>query len=192
MPRSFSISMKSDAVARCSAFCRTAPACWRAPPYSRSFSVMVVLPESGWEMMARFRLRSISTCGALKSGVASAEAAAKRDGALALLCSSGWKARVVGASSKLQQRSSFILPLQFRRYPFSIPVAYLYADCLTHVRGLLHARMRTYFASRRTTIRHVRLFFWPHGAQVKRKMTAMTALAVRRRGACYCSCHPHI
>jgi hypothetical protein len=31
-----------------------------APPKSRNFSVSVVLPASGWEMMAKVRRRAIS------------------------------------------------------------------------------------------------------------------------------------
>ena len=38
----------------------TAPAVCMAPPKSRSFSVSVVLPASGWEMIAKLRRRSIS------------------------------------------------------------------------------------------------------------------------------------
>ena len=38
----------------------TEPARLIAPPYSRNFSVSVVLPASGWEMMAKVRRLSIS------------------------------------------------------------------------------------------------------------------------------------
>ena len=38
----------------------TAPAMCMAPPKRRSFSVMVVLPASGWEMIAKVRRRWIS------------------------------------------------------------------------------------------------------------------------------------
>ena len=38
----------------------TVPAIWIAPPNSSSFSVSVVLPASGWEMIAKVRRRSIS------------------------------------------------------------------------------------------------------------------------------------
>jgi len=34
----------------------TAPAIWMAPPKSNSFSVSVVFPASGWEMIANVRL----------------------------------------------------------------------------------------------------------------------------------------
>ena len=60
MPRSCSIFMKSDRVRRASPLARTCPACWIAPPNSSSFSVSVVLPASGWEMMAKVRRRAIS------------------------------------------------------------------------------------------------------------------------------------
>ena len=40
----------------------TTPAWAMAPPYSRNFSVNVVLPASGWEMMANVRRRLISSC----------------------------------------------------------------------------------------------------------------------------------
>ena len=60
MPRCRSISMKSDVAPRLILFDLTAPATWIAPPKSSSFSVRVVLPASGWLMMAKVRLRSIS------------------------------------------------------------------------------------------------------------------------------------
>mmetsp|Transcript_12096 Transcript_12096/g.26132 ORF Transcript_12096/g.26132 Transcript_12096/m.26132 type:complete len:234 (+) Transcript_12096:752-1453(+) len=61
MPRCCSSSMKSEVARRCSPFAFTAPACWMAPPYRRSFSVSVVLPASGCEIMARFRRRRTSS-----------------------------------------------------------------------------------------------------------------------------------
>jgi hypothetical protein len=36
----------------------TVPASWIAPPNSSSFSVSVVLPASGWLMMAKVRRRA--------------------------------------------------------------------------------------------------------------------------------------
>ena len=60
MPRSFSICMKSDRVRRASPLARTWPAIWIAPPNSRNFSVSVVLPASGCEMIAKVRRRAIS------------------------------------------------------------------------------------------------------------------------------------
>src|SRR6056297_2637011 len=60
MPRSFSICMKSDRERRASPLARTWPAIWIAPPYRRNFSVRVVLPASGCEMIAKVRRRAIS------------------------------------------------------------------------------------------------------------------------------------
>ena len=53
MPRWRSISMKSEAVLFRILFDFTAPAVWMAPPKSRNFSVSVVLPASGWLMIAK-------------------------------------------------------------------------------------------------------------------------------------------
>ena len=64
IPLCFSISIKSLLVALCSPFILTAPAVCSAPPYSSSFSVMVVLPLSGCDIMARLRRRLISSAGA--------------------------------------------------------------------------------------------------------------------------------
>ncbi len=58
IPRSFSIFMKSDVVRRCSPRARTAPAIRIAPPVSSRFSVKVVLPASGWEIIAKVLLRA--------------------------------------------------------------------------------------------------------------------------------------
>ena len=60
MPRSRSIAIQSDRVERRSRLALTCPASWMAPPNSRSFSVNVVLPASGWEMIAKVRRRSTS------------------------------------------------------------------------------------------------------------------------------------
>ena len=59
MPRCFSMSIQSDTA--CLALCLplTEPAVWMAPPYSSSFSVRVVLPASGCEMIAKVRRLSI-------------------------------------------------------------------------------------------------------------------------------------
>jgi hypothetical protein len=59
MPRCFSISIQSEVAAR-ARFPLTSPAWAMAPPYSRNFSVSVVLPASGWEMMAKVLRREIS------------------------------------------------------------------------------------------------------------------------------------
>ena len=61
MPRSFSIAIQSDVACRAAFRPLTVPASWIAPPNSRSFSVSVVLPASGCEMMAKVRRRSISS-----------------------------------------------------------------------------------------------------------------------------------
>ena len=55
MPRSRSTSIQSERVARRSPRAFTSPASWIAPPNSSSFSVSVVLPASGCEMMAKVR-----------------------------------------------------------------------------------------------------------------------------------------
>src|SRR3954463_11412981 len=61
MPRCFSISIQSDVACREALRAFTLPAIWIAPENSSSFSVSVVLPASGWEMMAKVRRRR--TCG---------------------------------------------------------------------------------------------------------------------------------
>ena len=55
MPRCFSTSIQSEVAWRDDFLALTVPAIWIAPPYSSSFSVSVVLPASGWEMMAKVR-----------------------------------------------------------------------------------------------------------------------------------------
>src|SRR5204863_4117584 len=61
MPRSRSIFIQSERVLRRSPLALTWPARLMAPPNSRSFSVSVVLPASGWEMMAKVRRRATSS-----------------------------------------------------------------------------------------------------------------------------------
>ena len=60
MPRCFSISIQSDVACRVALRAFTLPAIWIAPENSSSFSVSVVLPASGWEMMAKVRRRRVS------------------------------------------------------------------------------------------------------------------------------------
>src|SRR5581483_1236610 len=60
MPRSRSIFIQSERVERRSRLALTWPARLMAPPNSRSFSVSVVLPASGCEMIAKVRRRSTS------------------------------------------------------------------------------------------------------------------------------------
>src|SRR3990172_8089238 len=67
MPRCRSISIQSEVAWRLARRALTEPARWIAPPYSNSFSVSVVLPASGWLMMAKVRRRRISRSGRLLS-----------------------------------------------------------------------------------------------------------------------------
>jgi len=60
MPRSFSSAIQSEVAWRAALRDLTLPAIWIAPPNSSSFSVSVVLPASGWEMIANVRRRRIS------------------------------------------------------------------------------------------------------------------------------------
>src|SRR5579872_3277033 len=60
MPRARSIAIQSERVLRRSPLALTCPAIWMAPPNSRSFSVSVVLPASGCEMIAKVLRRLIS------------------------------------------------------------------------------------------------------------------------------------
>jgi hypothetical protein len=55
MPRCFSMSSQSEVANLPLLRPLTVPASWIAPPNSSSFSVSVVLPASGWEMMAKVR-----------------------------------------------------------------------------------------------------------------------------------------
>src|SRR5690606_15201173 len=55
MPRCFSLSIQSEVAWRSDLRDFTVPATAMALPISSSFSVMVVLPASGWEMMAKVR-----------------------------------------------------------------------------------------------------------------------------------------
>src|SRR5271155_5268756 len=60
MPRSRSMPIQSERVRRRSPLARTFPASWMAPPARNRCSVSVVLPASGWEMIANVRRRAIS------------------------------------------------------------------------------------------------------------------------------------
>jgi len=55
MPRCFSISIKSLVALLWILLLFTAPAVCMAPPKRRNFSVRVVLPASGWEIMPNVR-----------------------------------------------------------------------------------------------------------------------------------------
>src|SRR5579875_3685186 len=72
MPRSRSIAIQSERVERRSRLALTWPARLMAPPNRSSFSVKVVLPASGCEMIAKVRRRSTSAA----SGVWARESAA--------------------------------------------------------------------------------------------------------------------
>src|SRR5690606_33307534 len=73
MPRSFSSAIQSEVALREVLRGLTEPAIWIAPPNSSSFSVSVVLPASGCEMIAKVRRRAAS---AATSGMAKAPAGA--------------------------------------------------------------------------------------------------------------------
>ena len=61
MPRSFSSAIQSEVAWRAALRPLTEPAIWIAPPNSSSFSVSVVLPASGCEMIAKVRRRAASS-----------------------------------------------------------------------------------------------------------------------------------
>ena len=61
IPLSFSISIQSDTACFAVAFPLTEPAWLIAPPYKRNFSVNVVLPASGCEIIAKVRRFFISS-----------------------------------------------------------------------------------------------------------------------------------
>ena len=68
MPRCCSRRIQSEVAWRAALRPLTVPASWIAPPNSSSFSVSVVLPASGWEMMANVRRRAISSRREVISG----------------------------------------------------------------------------------------------------------------------------
>jgi len=68
MPRCFSSSIQSDVAARRPARARTAPASCTAPAYSKNFSVRVVFPASGCEMIAKVRRRAASAVMSVLGG----------------------------------------------------------------------------------------------------------------------------
>ncbi len=63
MPRCCSRRIQSEVACRAALRPLTAPAIWMAPPNRSSFSVSVVLPASGCEMIAKLRRRAISSFG---------------------------------------------------------------------------------------------------------------------------------
>src|SRR5512145_2335385 len=68
MPRCCSRRIQSEVAWRVALRPFTVPASWIAPPNSSSFSVSVVLPASGCEMMAKVRRRATSSLGELIGG----------------------------------------------------------------------------------------------------------------------------
>src|SRR5450432_1772186 len=68
MPRSRSIFIQSERVLRRSPLALTWPARLMAPPNSSSFSVSVVLPASGCEMIAKVRRRATSAASGERDG----------------------------------------------------------------------------------------------------------------------------
>src|SRR5438876_3245809 len=68
MPRSRSIFIQSERVLRRSPLALTCPARLIAPPNSSSFSVSVVLPASGCEMIAKVRRRATSAASGERDG----------------------------------------------------------------------------------------------------------------------------
>ncbi len=93
MPRSRSIFIQSDRVLRRSPLALTCPARLMAPPNSSSFSVSVVLPASGWEMIANVRRRATSS------------ASGERDGDSAWSGNVGHEARAFGRENRANQAS---------------------------------------------------------------------------------------
>src|SRR5947207_15240348 len=90
MPRSRSIVIQSDRARRRSPRHLTVPAIWIAPPNSSSFSVRVVLPASGCEMIANVRRRAISAARSVirlrdsgRGGVGGAQSELEHGGILA-------------------------------------------------------------------------------------------------------------
>src|SRR5438477_9390717 len=65
IPRCCSRRIQSEVAWRAALRPLTAPAIWMAPPNRSSFSVSVVLPASGCEMIAKVRRRAISAASGL-------------------------------------------------------------------------------------------------------------------------------
>src|SRR5215470_12021185 len=74
IPRSRSIFIQSERVLRRSPLALTWPARLMAPPNSSSFSVSVVLPASGWEMIAKVLRRATSDASGERDGCSAAMA----------------------------------------------------------------------------------------------------------------------
>ncbi|GBF30644.1 hypothetical protein MnTg04_00587 [bacterium MnTg04] len=59
IPRCCSSAIQSEVAWRLALRPLTVPASWIAPPNNNNFSVSVVFPASGWEMIANVRRRLI-------------------------------------------------------------------------------------------------------------------------------------
>src|SRR5689334_19968429 len=104
MPRSRSIAIQSERVERRSRFALTCPARLIAPPNSNSFSVNVVLPASGWEMIANVRRRSTSAA----SGVTAIESEVPKD----LFIRRMWQGKAAGSRGRLTQHLGILIRLE--------------------------------------------------------------------------------
>ena len=96
MPRCFSISIQSEVAWRVALRAFTLPAIWIAPAKSSSFSVSVVLPASGWEMIAKVRRRCTSGLSSVMGRQVSPESAAFQDRRAAVgrgVCPKPWASR---------------------------------------------------------------------------------------------------
>src|SRR5206468_7838568 len=90
MPRCCSSRIQSEVAWRAALRPLTVPAIWMAPPNSSSFSVRVVLPASGCEMIANVRRRAISAARSVirlrdsgRGGVGGAQSELEHGGVLA-------------------------------------------------------------------------------------------------------------
>src|SRR6266516_7468749 len=103
MPRFRSSSIQSDVVARWFLRAVTEPASCTAPPYSSSFSVNVVLPASGCEMMANVRRFEISSVMLTKVGNGNRETGADKEGKCGF---PEWQPRNTRTTRKLEPQKS--------------------------------------------------------------------------------------
>src|SRR5690606_4382073 len=94
IPRCFSTSIQSEVACRPLLRAFTVPAIWIAPPNSSSFSVRVVLPASGWAMIANVRRRRTSRT---RSGPPVATAVSGDDIGE---CEDGWTGSVIVSSAR--------------------------------------------------------------------------------------------
>ena len=101
MPRCFSISIQSEVAWREALRAFTEPAIWIAPENSSSFSVSVVLPASGWEMIAKVRRRRVSEAKdmGVSAGGARSRARRLRQAKPAILPAAGGRRRRVTSAA---------------------------------------------------------------------------------------------